>query len=206
MEKNFLSQVVTLKDGRKLGFAECGDPEGPIILEFHGFSDSRMEILLTKIIAPHLKVRYIVMDRPGIGISDPKPNRTLLDWADDVKEFLDILKIPKVILVGFSLGAAYVYGCLYKIPERIIACGIIAGTAPVRFAPEHFPKILVKLANIKGLGNFLAKIVIKKGTFQYYGKTLEVAKNRMYEKQKMVKEEIQQIITQQGNTAKYVIE
>ena len=35
--------TVMLKDGRQLGYAEYGDPEGKPILFFHGFPGSRLE-------------------------------------------------------------------------------------------------------------------------------------------------------------------
>jgi pimeloyl-ACP methyl ester carboxylesterase len=36
--------------------------------------------------AKELGVRIISPDRPGLGLSDPKVGRTLLDWADDIKQ------------------------------------------------------------------------------------------------------------------------
>jgi hypothetical protein len=36
------NQTLTLKDGRALGFAEYGDPQGKPILEFHGNPSSRL--------------------------------------------------------------------------------------------------------------------------------------------------------------------
>lgn len=38
-----LNLSITLKDGRKLGYAEYGDPFGTVILYFHGFPGSRLE-------------------------------------------------------------------------------------------------------------------------------------------------------------------
>lgn len=36
-----------------------------------------------------LGVRLIVADRPGFGLSDPRPGRTLLDWPDDLIALAD---------------------------------------------------------------------------------------------------------------------
>jgi len=45
MEKNEkYDQIITLKDGRKLGYAEFGTPEGMPIFVFHGHGSSRLEI------------------------------------------------------------------------------------------------------------------------------------------------------------------
>ena len=37
------SQTVTLKGGRKLGYAEYGAPEGRPVFYFHGFPSSRVD-------------------------------------------------------------------------------------------------------------------------------------------------------------------
>ena len=37
------NQTITLKNGRTLGYAEYGDPEGKPVFHFHGSSGSRLE-------------------------------------------------------------------------------------------------------------------------------------------------------------------
>jgi hypothetical protein len=38
-----MSQTVELHDGRALGFAEYGDPDGKPVFHFHGHPGSRLE-------------------------------------------------------------------------------------------------------------------------------------------------------------------
>lgn len=76
-------------------------------------------------------MRVISTDRPGIGLSDYKENRKLLDWPDDVVQLADYLKIKRFSLMGVSGGGPYAAACAYKIPERIIKAGIVVGLAPV---------------------------------------------------------------------------
>ena len=76
--------TLMLRDGRSLGYAECGDPEGKPVFHFHGHPGSRLEITLAARPAPEIGVRHIGIDRPGIGLSDFKPHRQILDWPDDV--------------------------------------------------------------------------------------------------------------------------
>ncbi len=122
--------TVTLSDGRKLGYAEYGDPNGKPLLYFHGGISCRLDIAFAKeqLAAKHLKV--IAPDRPGVGISDPKRNRSLLAWADDVEEFLDALNLAEIPVFGWSLGSAYVFPCLYKIPHRFSRVATIGSCAP----------------------------------------------------------------------------
>ncbi len=129
MEMN--SKHIMLRDGRRLSYAEYGNPEGPVILYFHGFPGSRYEAALAEKTALAHNVRFIGIDRPGYGGSDPKPGRKLLDWPDDIAEFADNLGIDKFYIIGISGGAPYTAACAWKIPSRIIKAGIISGLGPV---------------------------------------------------------------------------
>ncbi len=124
-------RIIKLKDGRKLGFCEYGDPKGKPIFYFHGWPASRLSGSETDKAAKKLKIRVISPDRPGFGLSDYKEDRTLLGWADDVLELADQLKIKKFAVMGVSGGGPYSAVCAYKIPERVTKAGIVVGLAPV---------------------------------------------------------------------------
>lgn len=123
--------TIKLKDGRRLGFAEYGDPEGKPLFFFHGWPSSRLHGKNFDEAAEKLKIRIISTDRPGYGLSDFKPNRTLLDWPDDVIELAEKLKINKFVIVGISGGGPYAAACAYKIPKKITKAGIVVGLAPL---------------------------------------------------------------------------
>jgi len=84
------NRTCRLPGGRKLGYAEGGDPNGVPVFYFHGFPGSRLEATLL----PPSGIRLIGVDRPGYGLSTPAPaaswltgRRTLrlwpiiLDWS-----------------------------------------------------------------------------------------------------------------------------
>ena len=123
-------KTIKLSDGRSLGYAICGDPEGKPVFHFHGFPDSRLEVLLFEEAAKKAGIYLIGLDRPGIGLSDFKPNRCILDWPDDVIAFADALGLEKFAVLGLSGGGPYAAACAYKIPEHLRACGILAGLGP----------------------------------------------------------------------------
>lgn len=125
------TNLIQLSDGRKLAYAEYGDPEGKSIFYFHGWPSSRLSGSETNQAAKKLKVRVISPDRPGFGLSDYQENRTLLTWADDVEELADQLKIQKFAVVGVSGGGPYLAACAYKLSDRITKAGIIVGLGPV---------------------------------------------------------------------------
>ncbi|MHA1468866.1 MAG: alpha/beta fold hydrolase [Promethearchaeota archaeon] len=125
-----IDQTITLKDGRKLGYIELGNKDGKPLFHFHGFPGSRLEAnLLSEIDIDLTNTRLISIDRPGMGLSDFKKNRTLLDWPDDVVELADALGIDKFAVEGISGGGPYAAACAYKVPERLTSCGIISGLA-----------------------------------------------------------------------------
>ena len=128
--KKTIGQHITLADGRRLGFAEFGDPRGKPAFYFHGFPGSRLEAKLAEKISLDTHVRFIGVDRPGYGLSDFKPDRRFIDWAEDVAELADALEIDRFSILGVSGGGPYAAACAYKIPDRLDAVGIVCGMGP----------------------------------------------------------------------------
>jgi pimeloyl-ACP methyl ester carboxylesterase len=131
MQTDFPGETIRLPDGRALGFAEYGDPDGAPLFFFYGLWASRLTYHPDDQIARSLGVRLITIDRPGIGLSDPKPGRRLIDWPADVAALADALQIQRFAVLGWSGGGAYALACAYRIPERLIAVGLASGGAPL---------------------------------------------------------------------------
>jgi len=122
---------IKLKDGRRLGFAGYGDPGGRPLFYFHGFPASRLEAALADEAASRLGLRVIAPDRPGIGLSDFQPGRSIGDWPADVAELADALGLGRFGVLGVSGGAPYALACAAKIPERLATVGIVGGLGPL---------------------------------------------------------------------------
>src|ERR1700726_1453146 len=84
---------VALPDGRRLAYADWGDPGGTPVLYFHGGLSCRLDIGFADEQARAGGVRLIAPDRPGIGGSDRAPGRTVAAWADDVAALADALHV-----------------------------------------------------------------------------------------------------------------
>ncbi len=123
--------VTRLRDGRQLGYAQYGDPDGFPILSAHGGLACRLDVAAAASIAESCGVRLISPDRPGVGRSDPQPDRTILDWTRDVAELLDQLDIDRFAVMGWSLGGQYAAAVGYALPPRVTRCAIIAGAVPL---------------------------------------------------------------------------
>ncbi len=120
-------QWLRLSDGRRLGFAEYGDPLGRPLLLFHDTPGSRLKRHPDDRIAEALGARIIALDRPGYGLSDPQPQRRLLDWPDDVAQFADRLRLARFAVMGISGGGPYAAACAYAMPDRVRQAGIVSG-------------------------------------------------------------------------------
>ena len=124
-------RTIRLRDGRSLGYAEYGDPKGHPIFHFHGWPSSRLDARVFAGVAARLGVHLVGVDRPGMGLSDFQPGRRILDWPDDVEELADALGIARFGVQGMSGGGPYASVCAHRIPDRLTACGIIAGMGPI---------------------------------------------------------------------------
>lgn len=125
-------QTMKLTDGRALGYVEYGDPSGIPVFFFHGFPASRLEGAILDIPARETGVRLIAPDRPGFGLSDPKPGRSFSDWAEDIIQLSSHLRIYDFAILGTSGGAPYVVSCAERIAERLIGAGVVSGLSPLR--------------------------------------------------------------------------
>ena len=113
------NQTLRLESGRSLGYAEWGDASGFPLVHFHGSSSSRLEHPVQPEVLEG--VRLVTIDRPGHGLSEFQPERTLLDWPRDVAALTDHLGIERFAVSGWSAGGPYALACAYRMPEQLHA-------------------------------------------------------------------------------------
>ncbi len=133
-----------LANGRSLGWAEWGDERGRPVLLFPGAGTSA-SLGFGVDVLDRLEVRLIGVDRPGLGLSDPAPDRGLLDWADDVAALIHARALGPSPAIGFSQGAPFALACACKGVVRAVA--IVSGSDELAAAPlrERLPAPLREL-------------------------------------------------------------
>ncbi|MFW9828599.1 MAG: alpha/beta hydrolase [Candidatus Thorarchaeota archaeon] len=207
MKNEKYDQIFILKDGRKLGYAEFGAPEGKPIFYFHGHGSSRLEPRMYGFDEIKFNVRLISIDRPGRGLSDFKENRRILDWPNDVIELADHLNIQKFSILGGSGGCAYALVCAVKIPERLINCGIVSGLGPVELGLEGMDKAKQKELNLaKNRPGLLTKFykVIQKKIFKMKDQTPKELEKIFQKRSKNLPEPDKKIMVDPNKISLYV--
>lgn len=129
-------QDLCLADGRRLSFSTIGPANGYPFLYMHGAigsplrSSPQLDAAVTS-----LGLRYVMVNRPGFGGSDPHPGRRVIDFAADVEELAVALGLRRFSIVGVSAGAPYALACARRMPERIAVATLVSALSQRR--PLH---------------------------------------------------------------------
>ncbi|MCP3059149.1 alpha/beta hydrolase [Myxococcus sp. K38C18041901] len=123
---------VRLKDGRRLAYVESGDLDGVPVFFIHGNPGSRYMRHPDDRITHGLGVRLITPDRPGYGLSDYQPGRTLLDFPSDLEQLANALGIGRFSLFGVSAGGPYAAVSTWHLDDRILRAAIVSGASPLK--------------------------------------------------------------------------
>lgn len=138
-------ELLRLRDGRALAFAEWGDAaSGSTVFFFHGTPHSRLWCPEPEVAAER-GVRVITVDRPGFGRSDPQPGHRMTSWPEDVTELADALGAERFGVVGWSAGAKNAAACAFAIPRRLSGVAAVSGfRKPAREPPEDYRELQPK--------------------------------------------------------------
>jgi pimeloyl-ACP methyl ester carboxylesterase len=118
--------AIELSDGRALSYSAAGRTRGIPILYFHGAigsppTDRELEQAIER-----LGLRYLMVDRPGFNGSDPQPGRRVADFAADVRQLADRLRLPRFSILGVSAGAPYALACAAAMPGDSLLADTLA--------------------------------------------------------------------------------
>lgn len=115
-------KIRSLHSGRLISFSEVGDPAGAAVIVCVGMGLTRYVTAFYDELAATLGLRLITLDRPGVGESEPYPERERvgpLSWPDDVVAVTQHLKISQFSVLAHSAGAIYALATALILPHCI---------------------------------------------------------------------------------------
>jgi pimeloyl-ACP methyl ester carboxylesterase len=137
----------SLPDGRVIGWAEWGQPDGTPVLLSPGAATSR-HLGIDAAAVAETGVRLISLDRPGLGASSPSPQRTFADFAADVAAFTRRTGIGRPAMIGFSQGAPFALACA---AADVVSALAIVSAADELAAPHFAGTLPAELQHLVGL-------------------------------------------------------
>jgi pimeloyl-ACP methyl ester carboxylesterase len=138
--------------GATLNYAESGRGE-PLLL-IHGLGSSGADWALQLPVLEN-RFRTIVPDLPGCGRSPAPAVYSIEGFADALWALLDHLGVPRVNIVGFSMGGAVALEMAVRRPAAVTRLGLINSLATYRldvwrkWFEARVPAALVRLLGMK---------------------------------------------------------
>jgi len=128
-----LDGTTVLRDGRTLGWAAYGAPDGDTVFWFHGTPGARSQLPHdVSDLAAERNLRIIGVERPGTGDSSPHSYGKIIDFAADVEQLADDVGAEQFAVVGLSGGGPYLLATAHELGERMMAGVVLGGIGPTR--------------------------------------------------------------------------
>jgi pimeloyl-ACP methyl ester carboxylesterase len=125
------SRVERLPGGRRIGYAEFGDPHGAPVIALHGTPGSRFMFALTDHAARVRGLRIIAPERPGYGLSDYCRFASLTQLAADAEALADALGLDRFAVLGVSGGGPHALAAASAMPDRTALLALISPVGPI---------------------------------------------------------------------------
>lgn len=114
--------------GREVAVEDAGPASGFPVIVHHGGTRHLFPAAVRDARAHGL--RLISYDRPGQGMSTPRPGRVVADCAEDVHAILAQLGISRAAVWGSSVGGAYALATAALLPDAIASVCVFAPLGP----------------------------------------------------------------------------
>jgi len=142
--------LLTLSDQRQLSYRVYGDTNLTPLVLCHASLSCRLEAPLHMEELLSQGFYLIVPERAGFGLSSLPAYNSLIDFAHDLEQLLDHLKIESSYLLGTLAGGCFALAMAHSYPERVKELLLIESFSPlvephqVAGAPffyRHFPRL-----------------------------------------------------------------
>lgn len=113
------------------------DRSRPTLLFIHGAGQSvatwKFQI---ELFANHPYFNFIALDLPGHGNSEGQGYKSVEEYKNTVLEFIDVLKLKEIVLVGHSMGGGVAMLLVIERPDLFKACVLVATGAKLSVAQQ----------------------------------------------------------------------
>lgn len=128
------AKIVTDKNGRQIEYFLYGssDTNVPVIINIHGSSlDGTFEKAVNQTACEELGVRGIAISLPGVGNTDMKIGRQVIDWpSEDLQAVLTAQQVDSFMITGHSQGNPHAMAAAYHFGDRVTGMGLNAPLLP----------------------------------------------------------------------------
>ena len=125
------ARLLRLGDGRALGFAVYGDPEGTPLLLLHGTPGAHSQLAIGDALGRERGLAIVAPDRWGYASSDLPKSPSLAAFAADMAALMDHLGHAHFAVGGISGGAPYASGVAAHLSPRVTALALISPMGPI---------------------------------------------------------------------------
>lgn len=127
-----ITQKLLPLPGGDIGCALYGDPSlARPLFYFHGFPGSRFEARIAHHAAARLGLSLIALERPGFGLSSPRPRRRITDWPIVVEAAAEHFGFKRFAVFGMSGGGPYAAACGAHFGSELTSITIVSGIGPI---------------------------------------------------------------------------
>ncbi|MEM6410128.1 MAG: alpha/beta fold hydrolase [Pseudomonadota bacterium] len=117
------------KDGRRVCFSDCGDPNGRVVLKMHSSFGGRWIWEPTAKTLYDYGIRLLIIERPSVGLTDAESDERQSTIVSDAIALLDHLGIEQVLGAATSGGCFELADTIAAHPERFSGAVFISPRA-----------------------------------------------------------------------------
>jgi pimeloyl-ACP methyl ester carboxylesterase len=139
--------TLTRADGRRVAWAEWGDPEGQPVVLLHRNPGSRLLDPDPRATAA-AGARLITIDRPGYGRTDSVAEPTLFAVSSDLADVVDGIGLDEVALIGWSGGGMFALQAAAALGPRARSLSLLCTPAPdeeLPWVPDEFRELTAQV-------------------------------------------------------------
>lgn len=140
-------RIFRLRDGRAMGMRWYGAPNAMPVIAFGVIHKSTTADAYMANAAIKHRLALLVIERPGLGASDPAPAPSYEAFADDVNEIRKALDLPEVRILGLGTAASFALAAAHRLGPAAKAVALISPRVgrPSAQAPSAYGRVLFAL-------------------------------------------------------------